>query len=75
MKLSLSNKARNKLVRSRNGNEGNNILKIQHWNLGSRHWHRKRTEIEALLQESEPDLLFISEANMNGGDIRRRKAH
>ena len=39
-------------------------LKISHWNAGSSWWESKRTEVQALIMETEPDLLFVSEANL-----------
>ena len=60
-----SNKLRNRALRIRNGNRINrSILKLSHWNMGSSLWHNKRTEIEALILEKHPDLLYISEANL-----------
>ena len=47
-----------------NGNGGYTHLKISHWNLGARQWHRKIEDIEALIQDKDPDMLFISEANL-----------
>ena len=64
--LAPSNKERNRQIKSVNGN-GNgmrNMVKIYHWNLGARFWQRKREEIEVLLEEKDPDLLIISEANI-----------
>ena len=34
-----------------------------HWNLGSKHWEKKQTEVQALVDQYSPDVLFISEAN------------
>ena len=63
----LTNKRRNRQVKSRNGNRGGGVkqtLKIAHWNAGPGWWEHKKVEIESLLLESEPDMLFISEANL-----------
>ena len=39
-------------------------MKLSHWNAGNAWWENKQTEITALTQEWDPDLLFISEANL-----------
>ena len=39
-------------------------LKVLQWNAGNAWWESKRLEIQALIFESEPDLAFISEANL-----------
>ena len=60
-----SRKITNRLRRAYNGNRGaRNSVQIAHWNLGSCKWERKKTEIEALLLEKDPDIIFISEANL-----------
>ena len=61
----LTRKLRNKNIKMKNGN-GNkqNILKISHWNIGAKQWPKKVEEMELLVQETEPDLLFVSEANL-----------
>ena len=46
-----------------NGNRGKNLT-IAQWNMGPAHWEKKVTEIEAFLLEVQPDLFFITEANM-----------
>ena len=43
---------------------GGGVVKICHWNAGTKLWTNKITIIEALLQEKCPDLLFVSEANL-----------
>ena len=60
----ISNKVRNKLIKSVNGNGVGNMVKILHWNTGSKFWKRKRETLEDLMLERDPDLLFVSEANM-----------
>ena len=62
VQFSLSSKLMNILQRSKNGNGG--VLKLAHWNAGARHWQRKILEIELFVQETDPDLVFISEANL-----------
>ena len=61
---SISNKIRNNLIKQRNGN-GKNTLSISHWNLGSKLWKNKRNQIQALVDQDNPDVLFISEANLD----------
>ena len=55
-------KLRNKQIKTYNGNRKNSIS-IMHWNLGSKYWEKKQTEIQALVDQYSPDVLFISEAN------------
>ena len=60
-----SNKVRNRYMRSYNGNRMiRNVVKLAHWNVGNARWEKKTLEIEALVLEKSPDILFISEANM-----------
>ena len=61
---SISNKERNSLIKQTNGN-GKNTLSISHWNLGSKLWKNKRNLIQALVDQANPDILFISEANLD----------
>ena len=61
---SISRKRRNKLIKQKNGN-GKNSLVISHWNLGSKKWSNKQNQIQALVDQCKPDLLFISEANLD----------
>ena len=61
---SISNKMRNKLIKQTNGN-GKSTLAISHWNLGSKLWKNKRNQIQALVEQTNPDILFISEANLD----------
>ena len=63
--LLLSNKDRNSRARSYNGNRLN-LLNIAHWNAGNSRWETKRTELEALVLQKQPDILFVSEANLWG---------
>ena len=61
---SISNKRRNNLIKQMNGN-GKNSLSICHWNLGSKKWRNKRNQIQALADQDNPDVIFISEANLD----------
>ena len=61
--LLFSNKDRNSRIKSYNGNRLN-LLKIAHWNAGNSKWETKRIEVEALVLQKQPDILFISEANL-----------
>ena len=61
---SSSRKKRNKSIKQINGN-GRNSLLISHWNLGSKKWSNKRNLIQALVDQNSPDILFISEANLD----------
>ena len=49
LRLTLSNRLRNRRIKSINGNGMKGIVKILHWHLGARFWHRKRADIEALI--------------------------
>ena len=60
----LSHKKRNKRVKCENGNGQNNYLKISHWNIGAKQWHKKIEDIEMFLFEKDPDILIVSEANL-----------
>ena len=62
-KWSLSNKTRNKYMKTYNRNR-KSCFSVMHWNLGSRHWDKKQEEIQHLVDEMNPDFLFISEANL-----------
>ena len=61
----LSRKQRNKRKRSINGNGKlrQNLTAIN-WNMGGRNWDKKLLEIQMVIQEFDPDILVISEANM-----------
>ena len=61
---SINNKRRNNLIKQINGN-GKNSLSICHWNLGSKKWKNKRNQIQALVDQTNPDIMFISEANLD----------
>ena len=59
-------KIRNKKVKMMNGNI-NKTIKVVHWNLGSRYWNNKLEDIQHLVDEMNPDLAYISEANLFAG--------
>ena len=65
----LSSQARNRRIKSSNGNRGNikQNLKLFHWNMGHSWWEQKRNEIQAAVLEIDPDLIFITEANLREG--------
>ena len=58
-----SHKLQNKKMKIQNGNIEKKIS-IIHWNIGARLWTNKLDEIELLLSDKQPDLCFISEANL-----------
>ena len=61
----ITGKVRNKIIRSINGNIGGiSNLKIVHWNAGGKLWQNKLIEVEGLLAEYNPEICFISEANL-----------
>ena len=61
----MSNKQRNRRKSTYNGNRiVRNIIKLSHWNAGNAKWENKQTEIEALLMDKSPDLLFVTETNL-----------
>ena len=62
----MSHKSWNKKVKSLNGNIKNGI-KIVHWNLGSRYWDKKVNDIQLLVDEMNPEIAIISEANLFSG--------
>ena len=62
----LSMKVKNKRVRSCNGNIGK-AVKLIHWNLGSMYWDKKVINIQELVDDMNPDAIFISEANLFDG--------
>ena len=64
---SISNTARNKAIKTTNGN-GSKALKITHWNMGSSHWVNQIPEINLLLANKDPDLAIFSEANIFNTD-------
>ena len=57
-----TSKIRNKNMKMYNGNRKSS-LNIMHWNLGSKYWDKKQNEIQALVDQYTPDILYISEAN------------
>ena len=63
-----SNKVKNKIMHAANGNRTNKILKIFQWNMGSRAWTKKQDEIQLIIDEINPDLMYITEANIYKDD-------
>ena len=64
--LTISGKMRNKFQKMKNGNgQCRQNVSLLHWNLGSKMWTRKQTEIEAVIIQYVPDVFVISEANLN----------
>ena len=59
----MSHKKLNKIQKCKNGN-GKNTSTVYHWNLGSKHWIRKSDQIQAMVNDIQPDYVFISEANI-----------
>ena len=70
-------KIANRKQKTINGNI-NKTFRVGHWNGGSKYWVNKKLELENLLEEQKPDLLFLSEANL-GDDVpienRRLEGH
>ena len=61
----ISSKLMNRAIKSINGNRTQfSNLNIIHWNGGARKWVNKKPEIECLLAEKNPDVCFLSEANL-----------
>ena len=61
----MSSKARNKKIKSANGNgKLRQNISIIHWNMGSKAWQNKKTEIELVIMQQNPDIFIISEANL-----------
>ena len=52
----------------KNGNVKNNLVKVVNWNLGSRLWKNKTTEINHLVLDLNLDVIVISEANIRYND-------
>ena len=59
-------KLKNRLIRANNGNGQDkiNTLKIINWNLGPRQWRNKVEDISHMVLEYKPDVIVISEANL-----------
>ena len=66
-----SRKLRNKMVKIVHGNgeerKDKCSLNIMQWNIGSRHWQRKRDQVQAMADERSPDIFTITEANLFNG--------
>ena len=63
----LKHKVHNKFVKVYNGNTKVTIKTI-HWNIGNRFWKHKINDIEHTINEFNPDLFLISEANLFSQD-------
>ena len=71
----LSNKLMNRRIKSQNGNSKlKQAIKVYHWNRRNGWWERSLDEIETIVAEKSPDLLFISEANLRNEveDMRKK---
>ena len=71
-KWSLRHRDRNKLVKILNGNRTKKSLKILHWNIRSRFWINKQEEIQCVVDEQDPDIMFVTEANLFKEDPNHR---
>ena len=60
----VSSKIRNKRIKIKNGNGNPSLLKVVSWNLGLRQWHKKVDDVIYMVQDHNPDVAAISEANM-----------
>ena len=70
--LLLSAKERNKKIKTQNGNgQCRQNVTILHWNIGSKFWPKKITEIEAVILQYRPDIFAISEANLHRDELNR----
>ena len=38
-------------------------LKVMQWNMGSKFWIRKQEEIQAIVDQHNPDIMYITEAS------------
>ena len=56
-------KVRNSLIKAKNGNISKN-MSLLHWNLGNRKWENKVEDVQALVDDFNPDICFISEVNL-----------
>ena len=73
--LLMSNKLRNREIHAMNGNRLiRTIIKVAYWNIGNGLWENKRTEIELLILEKSPDILFIAEAYI-GESLQDHERH
>ena len=64
-KFHVGKKNINTLIKMYNGNGVlSRSISIVHWNMGLQHWKRKQEDVEALVLQKKPDLLFVTEANI-----------
>ena len=61
-----THKESNKKVKCTNGNIDRSI-KVAHWNLGSSYWDKKVEEVQLFVDELNPDIAIILEANLFSG--------
>ena len=59
----ISNKLRNRIMRSINSNRDSKGVRLAHWNAGSAHLKNKLHDIEQVVSDHHPHLLGISESN------------
>ena len=70
--LLISSKLKNRRIKTQNGNgKCRQNFTVLHWNIGSRFWPKKLTEIEAATLQYQPDIFAISEANLHRDELIR----
>ena len=57
-----THKAQNKKQHITNGN---NTLKLLHWNKGKAHFNNKTNDIDSILSHHRPDIISLCEANID----------
>ena len=57
-------KIKNKITHTLNGNQSEKGVKLAHWNAGGKHMENKMPEIECLVKRLHPAVLGISESNL-----------
>ena len=62
----LNSRLRNSKVRAVNGNRGQfkQTLRLFHWNTGNGWWESKLDEVLAVIEEKDPDIFVVTEANL-----------
>ena len=56
-------RVRNSRMKSYNGN-GRSCVTVMHWNLGPRRWDNKTDNVQLLVDQHKPDILYVSEVNL-----------